>query len=85
MTNKIIMTDGTQHAEIFRVKSLNPWADDVPGVWSPDPSDQAKIAKSTRLVPSVFAGIATRIQAMADLPFTIYSTKGDTALLDTDN
>lgn len=85
MTNKLIMTDGTKHAEIFRVKSLDPFTVDTPGVWSPDPSDAAKMAKSTRLVPSVFAGIAARVQAMADLPFTIYSAKGDTPLDDSDN
>lgn len=83
--NKIIMTDGTRHETIFKVKSINPWADDMPGVWSPDPTDAAKQAKSTRLVPSVFAGIAARVQAMADLPFTIYTVNGDTPKDDSDN
>ena len=36
-------------------------------------------------MPSVFAGVSARMQAMADLPFTMYSTKGDKALDDSDN
>lgn len=83
--NKIIMTDGTKSEEIYRVKTINPFSDERPGAWSTDIGDTAKQAKSNRLVPSVFAGVSARMQAMADLPFTIYSTKGDKALDDSDN
>lgn len=74
---KFILTDGT--------KSINPMTDDRPGVWSPDPVDIRKAALSNRLVPSVFAGMTSRQQAMADLPFTIYSVKGDKELDTSDN
>jgi hypothetical protein len=84
MTNKIIMTDGSQHVELYKVKGINPYTDETPGVWSPDASTKTQ-AKSLRLVPSVFAGIAARMQAMADLPFTIYSVKDDEPLDDSDN
>jgi hypothetical protein len=66
MAMKIIMTDGT--------KSINPLTDDRPGVWT-STSDTKNEARSTRLVPSVFAGIQARMQAMADLPFTIYNMR----------
>ena len=59
--------------------------DETPGVWSPDVADASKAARSNRLVPSVFAGVNTRMQAMADLPFTIYSVKGDKELDNSDN
>jgi phage portal protein BeeE len=85
MANKIIMTDGSRHQEIFRVKGINPYTDETPGVWSPDATDTAKQARSTRLVPSVFAGIGARMQAMADLPFTIYAAKGDKVIDSSDN
>jgi len=85
MANKIIMTDGTRTETLFRVKGINPYTDETPGVWSPDPVDAAKQAKSTRLVPSVFSGVAARMQAMADLPFTIYAVKGDKVLDSSDN
>lgn len=68
MAARIIMTDGT--------KSINPMTDDRPGVWTTT-SDTKNEARSTRLVPSVFAGIQARMQAMADLPFTIYNTRDE--------
>lgn len=74
---KILLTDGTQTEEIYRVKSVNPMTDDRPGVWTTNSADARKDAISNRLVPSVFAGISSRMQSMADLPFTIYSVKGD--------
>lgn len=86
MANKIIMTDGTRSQTLYRMKykGLNPYTDETPGVWSPDPSDTAKQAKSMRLVPSVFAGIHARMQAMMDLPFVIYG-KGDKVVDDSDS
>jgi hypothetical protein len=83
------MTDGSQSALIFErkynsdraVKGLNPFTDETPGVWS---TGEKPGAKSARLVPSVYAGIATRMQAMMDMPFTIYG-KGDTIIDDSDN
>ena len=84
MANKIIMTDGSRTETIYRVKGLNPYTDETPGVWSPDTTDHAKAAKSTRLVPSVFAGINARMQAMMDMPFTIYG-KGDAVIDDSDD
>lgn len=83
MAHKIIMTDGTRTETIY--KSLNPWDETTPGVWSPDPSDLRKQARANRLVPSIFAGINTRMQAMGDLPFTVYSVKGDKELDSSDN
>ena len=68
MAMKIIMTDGT--------KSINPLTDDRPGVWT-STSDTKNEARSTRLVPSVFAGIQARMQAMADLPFTVYNMRDE--------
>lgn len=84
---KIIFTDGTKTEEIYKVKSVNPFSDERVGVWSPDSVtiDSAKLARSAKLVPSVFAGVTARMQAMADLPFTIYSVKGDKPLDDSDN
>jgi phage portal protein BeeE len=83
---KIIMTDGTRHETIYKqVKTLNAMTDETPGVWSPDVVDAKNAAKSNRLVPSVFSGVNTRMQAMADLPFTIYSVKGDKELDNSDN
>lgn len=82
---KIIMTDGTHTETIYRIKAINPMTDETPGVWSPDVADSRKQALSNRLVPSVFAGVSARMQAMADLPFTIYGLKGDKALDDSDN
>ena len=84
MTNKIIMTDGSRSETIYSVKGLNPFVDETPGVWSPNPADALKQARSTRLVPSIFAGINARMQAMMDMPFTIYG-KGDAAVDDSDN
>lgn len=84
MANKIIMTDGSKTETIYRVKGLNPFTDETPGVWSPDPTERSKSAKSTRLVPSVFAGVSARMQAMMDLPFTIYG-KGGQVVDDSDN
>jgi len=74
---KLIYTDGT--------KSINVWEDDRPGVWSPDSRDAAKAAKSAKLVPSVYAAITARMQAMADLPFTIYTVEGDIEVDNSDN
>ena len=83
---KIIMTDGTRHETIYKqVKTLNAMTDETPGVWSPDVADASKAARSNRLVPSVFAGVNTRMQAMADLPFTIYSLKCDKVVDNSDN
>lgn len=84
MTTKIIMTDGTKHETLWRAKSINPYTDETPGVWTPDRANSAG-AKSARLVPSVFAGVNARMQAMGDLPFTVYSVKGDKPLDDSDN
>jgi len=77
MAYKYIMTDGT--------KSINPMTDERPGVWSNVPSDVTKAARGAKLVPSVFAGISARTQAMADMPFAIYSVKGDKELDNSDN
>lgn len=85
MTNKIIMTDGTRTETLFRVKGINPYTDETPGVWSPDIADANKQARNLRLIPSVFAGIAARMQAMADLPFTIYSLDRDVPKDSSDN
>jgi hypothetical protein len=83
---KVIITDGSRHETIYRqIKTLNAMTDETPGVWSPDVADASKAARSNRLVPSVFAGVNTRMQAMADLPFTIYSVKGDKELDNSDN
>ncbi len=81
MATKIIMTDGYSSQTIY--KALNPWTDETPGVWTG--MNNATAAQSMRLVPSMFAGISARTQAMADLPFTIYSVKGDKPLDDSDN
>lgn len=85
--HKIIMTDGTRTQTIYRVKNVDPWADDVPGVWEPDYTDGSdrENAQSAKLIPSVLAGLNARAQAMSDLPFTIYSVKGDKPLDDSDN
>ena len=82
---KILLTNGTQTEEIYRVKSINPMTDERPGVWTTESVDAKKAALSNRLVPSVYAGISSRIQAMSDLPFTIYSVKGDKELDTSDN
>ena len=83
---KVIITDGSRHETIYRqVKTLNAMTDETPGVWSPDVADASKAARSNRLVPSVFAGVNTRMQTMADLPFTIYSVKGDKVIDNSDN
>jgi phage portal protein BeeE len=74
-SRKIIMTDGSRYVDLYRVKSINPYTDETPGVWVPD-TEVEKAAKSTRLVPSVFAGVQARMQAMSDMPFTIYG-RGD--------
>src|SRR5687767_12932658 len=85
MANKIIMTDGTRTASYDSRKSINPWTDETPGVWTPDSKDIREQAKSTRLVPSVFAGIHARMQAMMDLPFSIYKIDGDEPVDSSDN
>jgi hypothetical protein len=92
MMAKIIITNGSQTQTIFQrtydkkraVKGLNPFTDETPGVWSPDVIDTEKQARSSRLVPSVFAGIGTRMQAMMDMPFTIYG-KGGAVVDDSDD
>lgn len=71
MSIKIIMTDGTKTETIYRIKS-DPMRDETPGVWTSNQSKFAEQAQSSLLVPSVFAGITARMQAMADLPFLIY-------------
>lgn len=81
MANKIIMTDGSRTETIY--KSINPWDETTPGVWSPDPTDQAKLARASRLVPSIFAGISARMQAMMDMPFCIY--RGEEEVDNSDN
>ena len=83
MAYKIIMTDGTRTETI--IKSANVWDETTPGVWSPDPSDLRKQAQSMRLIPSVFAGVNVRMQAMSDLPFTIYKMRGDAVVDNSDN
>src|SRR5690348_6179656 len=70
---KVVISDGTNTQTIF--KALDPWSDEVPGVWTTS-GEVNQAARSTRLVPSVFAGIAARMQAMQDLPFTVYDLKG---------
>lgn len=77
MAYRYVMTDGT--------KSVNPMTDDRPGVWSPDSADLKKMALGVKLVPSIYAGISARMQAMADMPFAIYSVKGDKELDNSDN
>lgn len=78
MATKVYMTDGNRTVNILsaHMKGLDVWDESTPGVWTPDPNDLQKQAKSARLVPSVFAGVSARMQAMADLPFSIYG-KGD--------
>lgn len=83
MTTKVIMTDGTQTTTLYRVKGINPYTDETPGVWTPEYAKDAG-ARSARLVPSVFSGVSTRMQTTADLPFTIYG-KGDKAVDDSDD
>lgn len=84
MANKIIMTDGTRTEEIYRVKTINPFADERPGTWTVQ-GEATNNAKSNRLVPSVYAGLQARMQSMADMPFSIYSLKGDKELDNSDN
>ncbi len=80
MPNRIMITDGDM------VKTLNPFTDETPGVWVGGSNTEVKAAaRSVRLVPSVFAGVAARMQAMADLPFAIYSVKGDKEIDNSDN
>lgn len=85
MAYKVIFTNGTKHETILETKGINPFNDDRPGAWSPDPSDVREQAQATRLVPSMFAGVSARQQAMADLPFTIYSFNGDKTIDDSDD
>jgi len=82
---KYVMTDGTKTETIYRIKSINAMTDETPGVWSSGESDLTKQARSNRLVPSIFAGVSARMQAMADLPFSIYTLKGDTEIDNSDN
>lgn len=85
MAQKIIMTDGTKSETLWQIKAINPFTDETPGVWSPDSASASAAARSVRLVSSVFAGITTRMQSLSDLPFTIYTVKGDKAIDDSDN
>jgi len=87
MATKVYVTDGTKTETILAtgMKGIDPWDESRPGVWSPDPPDLHKQAQSARLVPSVFAGVSARMQAMADLPFCIYSVKGDKELDNSDH
>ena len=77
MAHRLILTDGTRNARM-NIKDastsfgIDPWQDETPGVWVPDKS-AIQLAKDTRLVPSMYSGIYARSQAMADLPFSIYS------------
>ena len=75
---KLIMTNGAD------IKTLDPFTNETPGVWTGSTTQNAATA-AVRLVPSVFSGITARTNAMADLPFTIYSVKGDKVLDDSDN
>lgn len=79
MATKIYITNGNQSANIFNahMKSADVWDETTPGVWKPDPTDIQSKAQEARLIPSIFAGVSARMQAMADLPFTIYTVKGD--------
>lgn len=82
MATKVYITDGTKTENILSVKGINPFEDDRPGAWT----DNKDIdALSSRLVPSMFAGVSARMQAMADMPFTIYSVNGDKELDNSDN
>ena len=85
MATKVYMTDGNKTVNILtaHMKGLDVWDETTPGVWTPDPTDLQKQAKSARLVPSVFAGVSARMQAMADLPFCIYG-KGDKVIDNSD-
>lgn len=74
-STKVVVTDGTNTQTLF--KSLNPWSEETPGVWTTIGGDINKEARSSRLVPSVFAGVAARMQAMNDLPFTISKFKNN--------
>lgn len=76
MPTKIYMTNGktTENILSLGMKGIDPWDETRPGVWTPDNTKQDT---APRLVPSVFASVSLRMQAMADLPFTIYTTKGD--------
>jgi hypothetical protein len=78
--NRITIAGGSKY-----YKTINPWAEDISGVWSPDPTELGKQARANRLVPSVFAGVQARMQAMADMPFSIYNTKGDKEIDNSDD
>ena len=75
--NKFIMTDGNE------VKTLDPFTDNTPGVWVGGGQNTAQ-TQAVKLLPSVFSGLSARMSAMADLPFTIYSAKGDKPLDNSD-
>lgn len=80
---KIIFTDSVK-ARSMAFKSsfgIDPWQDETPGVWVPDKAANA-LARDARLVPSMFAGVFARAQALADMPFTIYQHKGDEVKVD---
>ncbi len=87
MTTKIYLTNGAKTENILSIgaskKSIDPWDESRPGVWTHDPIDSEKSAP--RLVPTVFASVSVRMQAMADLPFAIYSVKGDKELDNSDH
>ncbi len=70
---KLILTDGRGVAKMNLKSSfgIDPWQDETPGVWVPDKAANV-LARENRLVPSMFAGLVARAQAMADLPFSIY-------------
>jgi len=86
MTTKIYLTNGTTTENILSLgagkKSVDPWDETRPGVWTPE---TAKKDIAPRLVPSVFASVSVRAQAMSDLPFTIYTTNGDDEVDNSDN
>jgi len=79
MTTKIYLTNGAKTENILSIgaskKNIDPWDESRPGVWTPDTTVDDKAV--ARLVPTVFASLSLRMQSMADLPFTIYATKGD--------
>lgn len=67
------MTNGktTENILTLGMKGIDPWDETRPGVWTPD---NAKKDVEARLVPAVSSSVSARMQAMADLPFTIYDS-----------
>lgn len=87
MATKIYLTNGAKTENILSIgtskKSIDPWDESRPGVWTPDTTIDDKAV--ARLVPTVFASLSLRMQSMLDLPFCIYSVKGDKELDNSDH